>query len=930
MSAWLAENALKCGFDIKHGVKPVPQPAVTAKVGGGGRLKGKDRKKAKEAAAEFSSVSSLSTGPQYIISVSQFLPMAQAIATHKPKIKVPLVLNRLFHRVIKARRSFAKWYAEVGKTEHAASNERHTHFIDVLQATWEVLVPIEQARKATEPDRTKDVKSESGFLGSLENRFATLRVENPNDTSSSHHTTPSPSSAGEEDYRLSTNIKVKVQRDEDEVENDFFLAIYTFLNELSSARQWIRHTWEGIAVGDTRIPQAALQSNLAIQLVRRAEFGLEHSIERPKRFPVSVYPSWTLPLIFLYHKAGFLDPAKIRELPTSSRLENITKPGFMVAGNGEIWGKWGDFCFAQLFRLFHPLAYSFDSTPGQAALELVLDDFTDAEGNNLLVTFLRILAVATSANIGVAEDEVTRGIRVMASQTTAVPIWAVFGFQCLLDINTALWGHKYTSPGCVLVELKRHVIMAVKDLTQTDVWSIKPPLGFTPSYTKDLTWIIRLAEDQALKGGLTEEARKGPMGLLPALQGDPDFFLRYNPIRCGLILYNLRFQIYSRVLAIDHGLVTFLPMIHLYKMCQLVYPDMPAWPDMEFLLLHQNVNRLFFGGLPTSLRESTSKYSLAIGMAAQILPTMRSTVKPIFPRYHKMRYAENECPIGIILDSSLRGCVEDDDMVLLKLLRWLNDPRRLDSIDSLIDRISGDDGPEELGLSSKLANSKKEIHENTTFPHAGIAETANFLDLFLESERDVLGFDWIGFMCTVNEMASLVLPILCQHYPRDSLADARFSESVWELMLDVEIVEKQASRRECGPVSLSEIVPPALKEVYDALQAKGMSSSVKHKRNVRTPDGKKQEAVWYTMDRGIADLIRRHGPSNMSFLATSEQSLQDRFYKNWPPEKLERSFVILKSRAANGRAKEEEGRDEEWDEFEPPESGGRAWFLGPL
>ncbi|KAK8126845.1 uncharacterized protein PG998_002604 [Apiospora kogelbergensis] len=232
---------------------------------------------------------------------------------------------------------------------------------------------------------------------------------------------------------------------------------------------------------------------------------------------------------------------------------------------------------------------------------------------------------------------------------------------------------------------------------------------------------------------------------------------------------------------------------------------------------------------------------------------------------------------------------------------------RLDSIDSLIDRISGDDGPEELGLSSKLANSKKEIHENTTFPHAGIAETANFLDLFLESERDVLGFDWIG------------------------LADARFSESVWEPMLDVEIVvEKQARRRECDPVSLSEIVPLALKEIYDALQAKGMSSSVKHKRDVKTPDGKKQEAVWYTMDRGIADLIRRHGPSNMSFLATSEQSFQGRFYKNWPPEKLERSFVILKSRAANDRAKEEEGRDKEWDEYEPPESGGPAWFLGPL
>ncbi|KAK7941379.1 uncharacterized protein PG986_013766 [Apiospora aurea] len=59
LSSWLAENALKCGFDIKPGAAPSTN---TTKVGGG-RVKGKDRKKAKEAAAKSSSAATAS-GPQ--------------------------------------------------------------------------------------------------------------------------------------------------------------------------------------------------------------------------------------------------------------------------------------------------------------------------------------------------------------------------------------------------------------------------------------------------------------------------------------------------------------------------------------------------------------------------------------------------------------------------------------------------------------------------------------------------------------------------------------------------------------------------------------------------------------------------------------------------------------------------------------------------
>ncbi|KAK8083877.1 hypothetical protein PG996_002658 [Apiospora saccharicola] len=249
ISSWLAENALKCGFDIKA---PAATPN-TAKVGGG-RLKGKDRKKAKEAATKPSSAAAPS-GPQYIIQVSQFVPMAKAIASYTPKPNVPPALSRLFDRVIEARRQFGSWYADMSAPGSKASDERHTHFVDVLQATWEVLVPFEEARKTSRPSpkAADENKIRDGLLFPLENRFANLHVETPKESSDSHATSI-PSSPDNESYRLPTSINVQIQRDEDDVERDFILGIYTFLSELDGARSYIETAWEDVAKDPRRTP----------------------------------------------------------------------------------------------------------------------------------------------------------------------------------------------------------------------------------------------------------------------------------------------------------------------------------------------------------------------------------------------------------------------------------------------------------------------------------------------------------------------------------------------------------------------------------------------------------------------------------------------------------------------------------------------------
>ncbi|KAK8050793.1 hypothetical protein PG994_012523 [Apiospora phragmitis] len=230
-------------LDLELGTPAAAAAAAAAAKVGGGRLKGKERKKAKEAAAKSSSAAAPS-GPQYIIQVSQFVPMAKAIASYKPKLNVPPALS----------------YLEGPR-------------------------PLEEARKTSKL---------------------------------------SPKTV---DEKLPTKINVQVQRDEDDIERDFFLAIYIFLKELNEARAFIKSTWKDVATDPFRIPHAALQSNLGIQMVRRAEMSPENFLERPERFPASTFPTWTFPFIFLFKIVGFLEPAAVAKLPARGRLGQHYKPG---------------------------------------------------------------------------------------------------------------------------------------------------------------------------------------------------------------------------------------------------------------------------------------------------------------------------------------------------------------------------------------------------------------------------------------------------------------------------------------------------------------------------------------------------------------------------------------------------------------------------
>jgi hypothetical protein len=102
------------------------------------RLKGKERKLAREAAAAETSTTGTS-----LINVGEFVPMAETVARQRPKAEVPDALSRLFDRAIKARQKAAEWF----KVSHEntivdESNRTHSHFVKILKRAAAIFRPL--------------------------------------------------------------------------------------------------------------------------------------------------------------------------------------------------------------------------------------------------------------------------------------------------------------------------------------------------------------------------------------------------------------------------------------------------------------------------------------------------------------------------------------------------------------------------------------------------------------------------------------------------------------------------------------------------------------------------------------------------------------------------------------------------------------------
>lgn len=270
-TTWLGQAAEACGLKskIKQASKN-PQANAGASANATPRLKGKERKLAKEAAAK-SKEKPIAAAVTYNVTTQDLLRQAETVAkANKRGTILPENVLRVLERAINARQRCSDWFTKTG-LDNGYSKEGHNYFISVLRKARDLLQPpsVDSASmtaatvtgSGTEQSTNIDVKGDTASL-EISNRFAGLTVEEV-----------------DANFELTTteiaNTKpgAAVETYEIEVDPlwDVAFSIYCFFEDLQRLQEEVKRTWRRYQAGQVDLMSATLVSSAAIEMVRRAE-----------------------------------------------------------------------------------------------------------------------------------------------------------------------------------------------------------------------------------------------------------------------------------------------------------------------------------------------------------------------------------------------------------------------------------------------------------------------------------------------------------------------------------------------------------------------------------------------------------------------------------------------------------------------------------
>ncbi|KAI4958498.1 hypothetical protein J4E86_004099 [Alternaria arbusti] len=413
---------------------------------------------------------------------------------------------------------------------------------------------------------------------------------------------------------------VYIDFDDMEVQNEFFLAIEIFMEDVF----YIESIWTSYKHGMLENNVCSLLTNTAIDVVRLAERQFALLLRRPKRFPADVFPVWKLPALLYYKWAPGLEEKFTYEEFADMRPFKHDRRGVEDESD-----------FA-LFSVFSGLKWYLYATPEGGINKLDPARFRRpgdnwhphlprvAEMCHLMQwqTHIKQPSISKGKYDSIAEDEIVRGVRHMVEHKE-IPIWVQFAAQIYIDIQNVL-GDRLDAP---LDELKMWVQVSHQRLNEflcdndeIDMWNWTSEKPFTKPI-KTLEQHHVTAEAWVRGDVFTATLQEIHLPHLSRYKRENHALLRRHPLGCGVLQYSMFQDLHEYGLQFQTATDCIRPMIYLYAATRLLSEDSPAWPDMELLILRQNPERLFFGkNRPTDYREALTFFEWVCDMS----PMLRS------------------------------------------------------------------------------------------------------------------------------------------------------------------------------------------------------------------------------------------------------------------------------------------------------------------
>lgn len=705
VATWIAEEASKRGYKAgnavvqQEDVKPVPS----------NRLKGKARKEAKANGSINQPSASTAPRKRYIISLDDFEGVAQYIAgLSKPKVTVPPFILRAATSAIKAREQCSAWFQKKSYHDETTqqNNERHTHFIRVLERVVEILKSCSSKELKEEP-RRKDETTVDSDVEKTTTMFSLLEVEMPSieDEEDVVHTP----SASTEQGRKPTKEKENAFYELDEPEDDVLpFVLYCLFEDVHQVGQIVRDIWEEYKAGQINIMTASVVTNTAIDLVRKTEDDV-----RAAHPQLSSY--WPIAENMLEVLVEDHEDTSLTDMPGNPEFLGIVDYTYMQT-------------YMMLFRFQqnsqnkrYPMwtdVYNHEfSTKSRSSLSPT-ERYKDDEAT-LLQTLPEVCLLAGAKSALPAEDELLRGIRMVIGGGN-IDFWLVFACQTFLDIHHVFKDEVDRAFNDLTVRAKN----LKANLTSYFAFSRNMSIDtWAPQNEKALHQILETAEKWILKDGMAE-LRQAHRGTIAGMPTPPYKLLKNHPILCGILAFQFTVIIQEAGIYLAGAWGSIIYPAHMYNAARQSGTLSVPWESMEFLIRLHGASSVFAGNPPTDFDGYFRRATLMLGYSAQIFARNRRRERGPVESANGPKGLGDVSPVSITFRDRLAHQGDVDSCVA--------------NLETLLNEIAQGADPRTSHLRRQFPNRKLKL---------SIPQLLSLLRTNLEKEAPGLMFNYILMHC---------------------------------------------------------------------------------------------------------------------------------------------------------------------------------------
>ena len=646
ITTWLAETAKKCGYK-----SPSLDPAASngdAAAGQNGKpakLKGRARKLARDAAvaaaAEKKKTPSASSSigdanvkvveKKFTVPVREFEAMAAHIVkTRDATLKIPRGFVNLMKKCIERRRGTSDWFEEnvpATAEEEVDSTARHLHFANVLQRSLQTLLPVGELRTGNKMARDGQSNNPSATepvsRGDLANAFSLLTVDETEDETFDPLNALVLADSGDKQAPAPEKVRYVVDTEEDDDGEEWFFALHCFFFDIHELRIFIALQWSMYKNGDIDLATAAVTTNTAYDLMRRAEEDFNKEMRIPKEY-AGKFPDGDV--VELYYvdvclRAGLEPKSLERRSIVDFERWSFVRESFQLPYRLLVSFRKG---IEELGSIPVTRPASLGTyTPGIDRTKLEPKELCEQDSGLLmdfLVTVGPYVAIGDSPN----DDELMKGIEVLIRQKQRkITLWLVFAAQSYLDIHHILM----KDADKPLEDLQKFGREAQSTLQEH--FAFVEDHSVSQLRTKKSESIVhdtlKEIEEWALGDKLTrimsqeigkEQQRRGRRGKSRVWQ--PNELLKMHPLLCGMMKYSFHLQLQWEGIHLLNE-TEIMVAAHLYnalKQCGYL-PDGCEWEDMNLLIEMHGTQDIFLGDLPTTIEDCTKRLAMFQGVSPQ-------------------------------------------------------------------------------------------------------------------------------------------------------------------------------------------------------------------------------------------------------------------------------------------------------------------------